>query len=110
LILESEVREQLLDVLQEEVSLGDFADWLALERRNMHQDSSPEAQELVSSLSLLFYEYLSGHMPEEQLRHELASIAGNRIVNVRVVGNLVHPIKQAANWHQVLVPGQVLHA
>lgn len=110
MVLESEIREKLLDVLQRDSSLADFSDWLALERRNMHRDSTVEAQELVSSLSLLFYEHLAGHMPEEQLRQELASIAGNRIINIRVDGNLVHPIKLAANWHQVLVPQQVLLA
>ena len=65
---ESQIREQLADYLAGELSYHDFEDWLIQASWNMHQDSSQDAQELVSDISLLIYEYLDGHIDEEKLR------------------------------------------
>jgi len=76
MVMESELREKLVDALQGYYSLADFADWLASARVNMHRDSAPEAQALASAISLLFYQHDDGLLTEDQLQHELMLLAG----------------------------------
>ena len=52
----SEIRGKLAAVSLGEMSMDDFEDWLVAHSWNMHQDSTPEAIELVSSIELLLSE------------------------------------------------------
>ena len=68
---ESQIRERLADYLAGELSYHDFEDWLIQASWNMHHDSSQDAQDLVSDINLLIYEYLDEHIGEEKLRAAL---------------------------------------
>jgi hypothetical protein len=85
MVRESEVRENLVDVLQGELSLEKFADWLSSARRNMHHDSSSEAQTLVTSVSLLLYQHFEGHLRNGALREELVKLVDNVVINWELV-------------------------
>ena len=77
MVRESEVREKLTAHLQGHMSLDDFDDWLVAHSWNMHQDSSPSAQELVSAIELSLFEHSSGHLSDAELRSDLGLLADN---------------------------------
>jgi hypothetical protein len=56
MINEFSVRDKLLELARNEISLEEFENWLVPAAWNMHYDSSPEAVELVSSIHLLLSE------------------------------------------------------
>lgn len=72
---ESEVREKLLDVLQGDLPLEEFADWLSTIQRDVHRSGTPATQDLVAAISLLMYEFFGGHLREPLLLEELSGIA-----------------------------------
>lgn len=84
MVRESEVREKLLDVLHDELPLEEFAEWLASARRDMHLDSTAEAQDLVSSVSLLLYEHFEGHLSEARVLDELMSLVSQALVTIEL--------------------------
>lgn len=73
----SEVREKLAALLKDNLSLDVFEDWLVGQSWNMHRDSAPDAQDLVSAIELSLSEYSSGHVNEAQLRDGLVSLLNN---------------------------------
>jgi hypothetical protein len=83
MILESEIRNRLADVLDGDADLDDFEDWLVQNSWNMHLDSHHGAQELASSIELAFAEHSSSHISDHQLRSQLLSL----LDNVNAVGN-----------------------
>ena len=74
---ESQIREHLADYLGGELSYHEFEDWLIQDSWNMHQDSPEDAQDLVSDINLLIYEYLDGHIDEEKLKAALRPFVEN---------------------------------
>ncbi len=83
MLRESQLREILLDALQERRSLEDFHEWLSAARYNMHLDSSVATQELVGQVSLALYEYFEGHQSERGLREDLARLASQIVAYYR---------------------------
>ena len=73
-LTETEVREKLIDLLQHKIPLGEFEQWLVGESWNMHQDSTQDTQDLVSSIELLLAERSSGELSDEDFYHELRSL------------------------------------
>lgn len=74
MIQESEVRDRLARVVQGELSLFEFENWIEGESWSMHSDSSPQAVDLVSSIHLLLSERDDGLIDEGQLRHEFLEL------------------------------------
>jgi hypothetical protein len=62
----------------------------------MHRDSTPEAQALASSVSLVLYEYFEGHLPEARLFEELSALL-NDVRATIVVGNVSRAFAMQAN-------------
>ena len=84
MISEAEVRQRALAFLENEVSLDDFEDWLVARSWNMHRDSAPSAQDLVSSIELALSEHSNGHISESELRRELVSFLREIFISVAI--------------------------
>jgi hypothetical protein len=94
MIQESEIRQKLSALLQYQISLDEFEDWLVEHSWNMHKDSQRSAQDLVSAVELAFSEYSNGHLNDKELRDRLVQALGQIVVNVRVTDNFaVSPLK-----------------
>ena len=85
MLAESEIRQKLVDVLQDKLAVEEFADWLARARRNAHRDSAPIAQQLAADLSSLMYQHEEGYLSEAALEVELEKFAGMVSVDWKVV-------------------------
>jgi hypothetical protein len=106
MISEAEVRERALAFLQNEFSLNDFEDWLAARSWNMHRDSAPSAQDLVSSIELALFEHSNGHARESDLRSALMSLLDDIVLSVAINVDVprISPVRFpafAANAYQV---------
>lgn len=95
MVVEAEVRENVIAVLRNELSLSDFEDWLVQHSWNMHQDSAPSAQELVSAIELALFEHSSGHLAEAELRAELLSLASHVSVSIAIGAQRIQEIQPA---------------
>lgn len=67
----SEIRDQVVRYLQNQITLADLNDWLTQRSWNMHLDSPLDAQRLAADLELLLAEYNLGHRSLEQLQEAL---------------------------------------
>jgi hypothetical protein len=74
MITQAQIGEQINLLLDDTISLDDFEDWLALESWNMHANSSEEAQRLAWAIELNLSEHSSGHLSDDELKSELASL------------------------------------
>ena len=95
MIAEKEVRNKLLSFLQKRLSLGDFEAWLVSESWNMHQDSTPAAQDLVSAIELLLAERSGHELNDFEFRKELSSLADNISSSVEVTPAGIAPLQNA---------------
>lgn len=77
MIQENEIRAQLLEYLSRNHNLDEFEDWFVQRSWNMHRDSDPGAQKLVSKIELALSEYSSGHGSEAALRNLLSELHGD---------------------------------
>jgi hypothetical protein len=82
MITETEVRRELVRLLENGVSLADFQDWLVSRSWNMHKDSSPTAQSLVSTVELALAEHSNGDLTETELRTRLWAVLRNIVVEL----------------------------
>lgn len=82
MIEESEVREKLAAVVRDQLSLEDFERWLMPESWSMHNDSSPGAVDLVSSIHILLSERDDGLLHESTLRGEFSRLLDNVVRSV----------------------------
>ena len=71
MIREAEIIAKIAAVLADQLSLADLEEWIGPASRNMHKDSSPEAQDLASRLLFLLDEYGYGMVSETQMRKDL---------------------------------------
>ena len=83
MIKDSEVRSQLIAMLQQRTSLDAFEDWIVARSWNMHRDSSSSVQGLVAAVELALSEHSNHHISAAQLVTELAALAENVQVSVR---------------------------
>ena len=74
MITHAEIAEYLNLLIDRDINLSSFEDWLALRSWNMHADSSDEAQNLVWAIELNLSEFSSGHLDESELRKELEAL------------------------------------
>ena len=91
MVVESEVRLRIVAVLQGDLSLADFDEWLLDVSDDMHRDSTESAQVLVSSTSILLYEFESGAISEETLRSDLLTQVNHILVSVQIAADRVEP-------------------
>jgi len=71
MIAEHQIRQWLARYLHKAISLDQFEDWLVQRSWNMQLDSAESAQKLAAAIELRLAEYSSGHLSDDQLRHEL---------------------------------------
>lgn len=64
-------------VVQGELSLAAFEDWIDDETWNMHSESSPRAADLVSSIHLLLSERDDAVIDENDLQREFEKLLNN---------------------------------
>jgi hypothetical protein len=107
MIAESQIRERLIRFLRNEVSLGEFEDWLVQNSWNMHKDSEEAAQKLVSAIELRLAEHSSGHLSDCELRDELRPFVTNYSVEVWF-GNLPSRIVQQEPPNNVAATAKAL--
>lgn len=85
MLSQNEIRQKLNSFILNELSLGEFEDWIAANSWNMHLNSDRESQVLASAIELRLAEYSSGHLPCEQMIEEFRSLlAGMFVLNVRL--------------------------
>jgi hypothetical protein len=73
--LHKQIREHLLQLLSNEISLDEFDEWIAQNTWNIQRNPDLSAQRLAYAIELRLGEFDSGHLLEEQLRKELSNIA-----------------------------------
>ena len=98
MIEESEIRDQLVDLLSDSMSLDEFEDWLVSSSWNMRSDSSAEARRLVAEIELYLSEYSSNYLSYRQLHHHLISLAGHVEVAVELTDDGLVPISRAGGF------------
>lgn len=79
MIYESQIKEKLSELLNEEISLENFEDWLAPASRSMFRSSPSSAINLVSSIHLLLDEYDDHMFDEPALRDSLRALINNTV-------------------------------
>lgn len=85
MIAVAEIREQLGRVIADPSSLDAFEDWLVAKSWNMHCDSDPLAQAMVSSIELRLAEHSDGHLPLNQMIGDFRSLLdGFVVLNIRL--------------------------
>jgi hypothetical protein len=89
----NDIRNQLASYLANEVAFAQFEDWLIDNAWNMHKDSSVEAQELVTEINSVIYEYLDGYINENALRLRLAP----QVQRYRVMAASATPLYRPAS-------------
>jgi hypothetical protein len=104
MVSDTEVRERLASFLRNELSLDEFEDWLVEHSWNMHRDSAPDVQDLVSSIELSLFEYSNGHRSEAELRSDLMSFLDHIVITLQITVERVVPRRlprYGANLFQV---------
>lgn len=84
MIMQSEVRDQLIRYLQRELPLAQFEGWLTQRSWNMHLDSADEVQDLVANIELSLFEHSGGYLSEDELRSDLNIVANTITDSVMV--------------------------
>jgi hypothetical protein len=95
-VIESELREKIVQVLQGLVSLEALADWLDAARVDAELTSTPSAQNLAAAVSLLLYEHFEDHLSIFALHDELAQRL-NRVRTTLWTGDAAEEFQTAAN-------------
>jgi len=104
MIRESEVRERVRAVLANTLALDQFEDWLAQHSWNMHLDSDPSVQGLVTSIQMALDEYAAGGLTEAKLRAEFAALLEMIILAISITTTGAHsirPVRSLATAYQV---------
>lgn len=75
MIDEAKLRRDLIQFIQESLSLKEFEDRLVRMSWDMHRDSSASAVALASAIELRLAEHSCGHLSDADLRDELRVFA-----------------------------------
>ena len=76
MITTTQIRAMIQQVTLFKISLDDFEEWLTAASWSMHQDSEPEAVQLVGKIELGLAEVDAGHKSYADLLRDFASLAG----------------------------------
>jgi hypothetical protein len=80
MLVESLLRENVINFVLGKMALDDFEDWFVASSWNMHQDSSPTAVALASAVELRLAELSSEHLSEHMLKRELSKLVSGIIM------------------------------
>jgi len=67
MVSETEIRREIRNALCRKITIKELHDWLVLQSKTMHIDSSIEAQELIWSIEVPIYLYLEKEMEYKNL-------------------------------------------
>lgn len=73
-MLDTEIRAQLEKYLGGTLSLPQFQEWFAVSTWDIDQSDNTQLKELAYKIELALAEYLSGHLPEAELKNELSPL------------------------------------
>ena len=76
MVSSSQIREQLAQFLDGQISLDEFEDWFVQNTWNIHLSGSVSAEMLTFAIEESLSEYSSEHIDEAILRSELSNIIG----------------------------------
>jgi hypothetical protein len=71
----SDLRNELVRLLAQEVSLDNFEDWFVQQSWNIHKVPDLRAQQLAYAIEIRLAEYGNDDLSEAQLRQELLNIS-----------------------------------
>lgn len=91
----AELRNELVRLLAEEISLDSFEDWFVQRSWNMHKDSDLVAQRLAYAVELRLAEHDSGQLSESELRKELLQLSRQYLSPQYVVNQSQYPELQS---------------
>jgi hypothetical protein len=108
MIEEALVKKKLEQLLQYQISLEGFEDWLSVAAWNMFRDSSSKAIDLVSSIHLMLDEYHDHILRESDLRNSFVDLLSDAI-HVEFSDNILNPWTDKPQLsftsdHSVLLP------
>ena len=101
----SEIQEALESYLAGDISLSDFEDRFVQASWNIHKSNHPEARGFVHSIELRLSEFSSGHLSEDDMRQEFASLTPGTVDQIQYSAPV--PPAPAVNWSEV---GQLVFA
>jgi hypothetical protein len=78
------IREQIASYLAGGIELDSFEDWIAQNTWNIAQSADLESRQLAFAVELRLSEHSAEHLPEAQLRDELAAILLSRMAQISV--------------------------
>jgi hypothetical protein len=74
MVSSSQIREQLAQFLDGQISFDKFEDWFLQNTWNIHLSGSVAAEDLTFAVQESLSEYSSGHIDERGLRNELRDL------------------------------------
>jgi hypothetical protein len=101
----SEIQEALAKYLAGDISLPDFEDRFVQSSWNIHKSNYSEARRFVHSIELRLSEVSSGHLSEDDLRQQLASLTLGAVDQIQYDAPI--PPALDVNWLEV---GQLVFA
>jgi hypothetical protein len=72
-----EIRQRLLDWLDERISLREFEDWFVPSTWSAHRENDPEAESLADEIEMNLSEYSGGEQSLEQLKGSLRELVNS---------------------------------
>ena|SRR5882724_6412409 len=102
MVSRDQIREQLIDYLDDSLSFEQFEDWLIDQSMDMHKGSSPEAQEMVLDLKEAINEYLDQRINEILLKRNLYPFVELATANIIVGERPRVAIRSGSSARQVL--------
>jgi len=103
MLAHSELRNELIRFLSDELSLDNFEDWFVQNSWNIHKSPDLVGQRLAYAVELRLAEHDSGHLPERDLRRELGELVKSYSVNLSQVPASVS-YDSAVNFSRYLWP------
>jgi hypothetical protein len=74
MIIESELRAEMVRAVSGNVPLNDLSRWVTARNWNAHKDSTLEAQALAADVEMLFIERSNGDVDDDDVRLALGNL------------------------------------
>jgi len=84
-----ELRNQLIRLLNDELSIDDFEDWFVQNSWNVHKVPDLVAQRLAYAVELRLAELSNEHLPQDDFRREIAQLVREYSMNISQEPSLV---------------------
>lgn len=96
-----ELQDKVAQMVQGQISISAFKDWFMPYSVNAHQEQNREVRQGIGKIMGRLAEYSQQHLSEEELRQQLAPIAGIIIVNLHHAPIIVANIHDNFAVHSV---------